>query len=93
MRGNLEEIGEWFAEVLTESAFPCHANVRIQTPTHQLEGRVKSCKFEESLGFVVKVKLHPHSRWSDRWFTPKHLLQLWGSTETKVLTLPAASGY
>jgi hypothetical protein len=93
MLGNLEEIGEWFAEVLTESAFPCNANVRIQSGTHQLEGRVKSCKFQESLGFLVKVKLHPQSRWSDRWFTPKHLLQLWAGPEPKVSTLGAASGY
>jgi hypothetical protein len=93
MRGNLEEIGEWFAEVLTESAFPCNLSVRIQSTTHQLEGVVKSCKYQEHLGFVVKVKLNPESRWSERWFTPKHLLKLWSHPETKVSALPAASGY
>jgi hypothetical protein len=93
MLGNLEEIGEWFAEVLTESAFPCNASVRIQSRSHQLQGRVKSCKYEKPLGYIVKVKLDPQSRWSDRWFTPKHLLELWGGTEPKVSTLKAASDY
>jgi hypothetical protein len=38
------------------------------------------------------VKLHPQSRWSDRWFTPKHLLQLWNRPAAKVSALSAASG-
>src|SRR4051812_17155783 len=92
MLGNMEEIGEWFVEILTESAFPCNADVRIQSRSHQLEGRVKSCKFQTSLGFIVKVKLHPQSRWSDRWFTPKHLLQLWNGPSPKASALSAASG-
>jgi hypothetical protein len=93
MLGNLEEIGEWFVEILTESSFPCNLNVRIQSKTHQLEGKVESCIHEKPLGFLVKVKLNPESRWSDRWFTPKHLLQLWKGPETKVSTLKVASGY
>jgi hypothetical protein len=93
MLGNLEEIGEWFAEILTESAFPCNANVRIQSRSHQMEGRVTSCKYQQPLGYIVKVELNPESRWSDRWFTPKHLLKLWSRAETKSLTLPATSGY
>jgi len=92
MLGNLEEIGEWFVEVLTESAFPCNAGVRIQSSSHQLNGRVKSCKFQKSLGYIIKIKLDPQSRWSERWFTPKHLLRLWHNTETKASALGAASG-
>jgi hypothetical protein len=96
MLGNLEEIGEWFAEILTDCSFPRAAAVRIVSKTHQLEGVVADCKRHQSLGFFVRVKLAPASRWSDRWFTPQHLLQLWSGTpadQPKVSTLKAASGY
>jgi hypothetical protein len=93
MLGNLEEIGEWCAEILTDCAFPRSAAVRIVSKTHQLEGVVEDCRRDQSLGFFVKVKLAPESRWSERWFTPKHLLQLWSGTQPKVSPLKAASGY
>jgi hypothetical protein len=95
--GNLEEIGEWFAEVLTECSFPVHSPIRIVSKSHQMEGVVENCKRHQPLGFFVKVKLSPQSRWSDRWFTPQHLLQLWSGTQAasqpKVSPLKAASGY
>ena len=93
MLGNLEEIGEWCAEILTDCSFPRSAAVRIVSKNHQLEGVVENCKRDESLGFFVRVKLAPHSRWSERWFTPKHLLQLWSGAQPKVSPLKAASGY
>ena len=93
MLGNLEEIGEWFAEVLTECAFPRDSVVRIVSQAHQLEGVVEECTRHKPLGFFVKVKLAPKSRWSDRWFTPQHLLRLWSGTPPKVSPLKAASGY
>ena len=97
MLGNLEEIGEWCAEVLTECAFPLNAAVRIVSKAHRLEGVVEACTRHQPLGFFVKVKLSPQSRWSERWFTPQHLLQLWSGTrasnQPKVSTLRTASGY
>lgn len=93
MLGNLEEIGEWFAEILTDCSFPRGGSVRIVSKTHQLEGVVENCRRHQPLGFFVKVKLAPASRWSEPWFTPKHLLQLWSSTQPKVSTLKTASGY
>src|ERR1700732_2458355 len=84
MLGNLEEIGEWFAEVLTDCAFPCDAAVRIVSKAHHLEGVVENCTHQKPLGFFVKVRLSPQSRWSDRWFTPQHLLRLWSGTQPKV---------
>ena len=93
MLGNLEEIGEWFAEVLTDCAFPTDSIVRIVSQTHHLEGVVEDCTRHQPLGFFVKVKLSPQSRWSERWFTPKHLMRLWSGTQTKVSPLKAASGY
>ena len=93
MMGNLEEIGEWCAEILTDCSFPRAAAVRIVSKTHQLEGVVENCRRHQSLGFFVKVKLAPESRWSERWFTPQHLLRLWSGAQPKVSTLKAASGY
>jgi hypothetical protein len=93
MMGNLEEISEWFAEILTDCSFPRASVVRIVTKDHKLEGLVEDCQRDEKLGFFVKVRLTPESRWSDRWFTPKHLLQLWAGTQPKVSPLKAASGY
>jgi len=92
MLGNLEEIGEWFAEILTECAFPRDAVVRIVSKAHHLEGIVETCTRQQPLGFFVKVRLKPQSRWSEHWFTPKHLLQLWSGTQPKVSPLKDASG-
>ncbi len=95
--GNLEEIGERFAEILTDCSFPRAAVVRIVTKEHKLEGFVEDCRRDGQLGFFVKVRLSPESRWSEPWFTPKHLLQLWSGTQVnnqpKVSPLKAASGY
>ena len=91
--GNLEEIGEWFAEILTERAFPLNAEVRVRSRTHQLEGVVESCTFCRPLGFFVKVNLAQNSRWSERSFMPQHLLLFKRETEPKVFYSSAASGY
>jgi hypothetical protein len=93
MLGNLEEIGEWFAEILTDCAFPRSTAVRIVSKEHTLEGLVEACRRDHQLGFFIKVKLSPGSRWSERWFTPKHLLKLWSGASPKASTLKAASGY
>ena len=92
MLANLEEIGERFAEVLTECALPRDVAVRIVSKSHQLEGVVEACTHRRPLGYVVRVKLAPQSHWSERWFTPQHLLQLWSGSRLKVSPLTAASG-
>jgi hypothetical protein len=91
--GNLEEIGEWFAEILTDRAIPLNAAVRVSSRTHQLEGVVESCTFCQPLGFFVKVKLAQSSRWSERSFTPQHLLKFRREPEPKAFYSTAASGY
>jgi len=88
--GNLEEIGEDFAEVLTQRAFPRNASVRIASKTYQMDGIVESCTFERPLGYFVKVKLAPSS-WSEQWFKPKHMLRL-GPPEPEESRAGAASG-
>ena len=80
MLGNLEEIGEWFAEILTECAFPRDTAVRIVSKAHCWKVLSKTANAMQPLGFFVKVKLSPQSRWSERWFTPQHLLRLWSGT-------------
>jgi len=89
---NLEEIGEDFAEVLADRAFPGGSAVRIITKTSVLQGLVHSCSRDELLGFFVRIKLQPESRWSPDSFMPKHMLTLDYSTP-KASALKMASGY
>jgi len=91
--GNLEEIGEWTAALLLEDPVPRGARVRIQCQEHQLKGFVETCTFSEPLGFFVGVRLDPDSRWSEKWFTPQHLLVLQSEPDPKVIPLRMASGY
>src|SRR5712691_11651944 len=88
--GNLEEIGEWSALILTETPIARRAKVRVTCEAHQLKGFVLSCKHEGPLGFLVEVRLYPESRWSEQWFTPQHLLALWGALQPKLFHAGAA---
>jgi hypothetical protein len=74
--GNLEEIGEWSALVLTTAPFARGSRIAMSGQTHQLKGRVESWSYEPELGYFIEVRLD-ESPWSDRWFTPQHLLALW----------------
>ena len=89
---NLEEIGEDFAEVLTDRPFPGGSAVQIVTKTSVLQGLVEGCTWDRSLGFFIRVKLYPESRWSAGSFVPQHMLALDFDT-LKVSTLKMASGY
>ena len=72
--GNLEEIGERSALVLTECLLPIASRVHIACRQHVLRGVTKTCEFHRELGYFVEVELAPASRWSRRWFSPQHLL-------------------
>jgi hypothetical protein len=74
--GNLEEIGERSALLLTQVPFRCGTEINININPHVLNGIVEGCNFEEPLGCYIEVRLKPESRWSERWFKPKHLLAL-----------------
>lgn len=74
--GNLEEIGERSAVVLTESPLPVQSRVHIACRTHVLRGVSKSCKHDPLLGYFSEIELAPASRWSRAWFSPRHLLTL-----------------
>ncbi len=74
--GNLEEISERSALVLTESPVPVQSRVHIACRTHVLRGVSKSCHYEPVLGYYIEIDLAPASRWSRAWFSPRHLLTL-----------------
>jgi hypothetical protein len=72
--GNLEEIGERSALVLSECPLPIASRVHIACREHVLRGVTKSCEFDHVLGYFVEIELAPASRWSREWFAPLHLL-------------------
>jgi hypothetical protein len=92
---NLEEIGQSSAQVLADSPIRAGVRVWITCEMHQLKGRVKSCTFRRMLGYFIEVALDPDSCWSPMWFTPKHLLRVFGriaDKPSKYLYLRNASG-
>jgi hypothetical protein len=72
--GNLEEIGERSALVLAECPLPVGSRVHIACREHVLRGATTGCAFHSELGYFVEIALAPASRWSRRWFSPRHLL-------------------
>jgi hypothetical protein len=76
LSGNLEEIGESSALVLSDVPLQRGFKVWIKCEMYHLQGRVKSCSHDDILGYFVEVALDPLSSWSPAWFTPKHLLQV-----------------
>jgi hypothetical protein len=74
--GNLEEIGEWSALILTQEAVAPRTKVRVKGQTHELKGFVRSCTFDSVLGYYIEIGLDAESRWSEKWFVPQHLYTL-----------------
>jgi hypothetical protein len=72
--GNLEEIEESTALVLTEAPIRPGTKVRLGCNRRELKGVAASCEVNEWLGFFVEIRLDADSPWSRRWFTPQHLL-------------------
>jgi hypothetical protein len=94
IEGNLEEIGEWSAVLLTEQPIVRGTDIHIKCEASRLNGIVESCTYEEPLGYFLGVRLDPSSRWSEHWFTPKHLLGVGHRTHPiQVFHLDIASGY
>jgi hypothetical protein len=88
VEGNLEEIGEWSALILTQNALPLGTKVRIWGKTHKIKGVVRSCKYDRVLGYFVDIGLDPGSRWSEKWFRPEHLFALCPSMRYFTETVP-----
>jgi hypothetical protein len=76
LAGNLEEIGESSALILTEAAVPPGTKVRVKGEATELKGFVKSCTSDRLLGFFIEIGLDAESCWSEKWFVPEQLLAL-----------------
>ena len=74
--GNLEEIGEWSALVLTQDPVLPGTKIRVRGKKHELKGFVRSCTFDRLLGFFIDIGLLAESRWTEKWFVPEHLFAL-----------------
>ncbi len=74
LSGNLEEIGESSALVLTETGIRIGTKVTVDCKTHKLTGVVQSRSLDEHLGFFVEIRLNSECHWSQRRFVPEHLL-------------------
>ena len=78
---NLEAIAETEATVLTDADLPPGTRLWIDCQGHRLQGVIRSSTCDPILGFFISVELDPESHWSEKWFTPAHLLKLWRSVE------------
>jgi len=72
--GNLEEIGNSSALVLTETRIRPGTKVVLGCKARKLKGVVESCMLDELLGFYVEIRFDPEYHWSQKWFAPRHLL-------------------
>jgi hypothetical protein len=79
--GNLEEIGERSAAILTEAPVNTGSPVCIVCKCNILRGVVETCQFDRILGYWIKIRLAPAVRWSRDWFVPDHLLTLQNPVE------------
>jgi hypothetical protein len=74
--GNLEKISEHHALVLTQDAMGLGTKVRVKRKVTELIGFVRSCTFDNLLGYFIDIDLDVESRWSEKWFVPEHLFAL-----------------
>lgn len=88
LKGNLEEIGEWSALILTQDPLSPGTKVRVRSKVHNLKGFVRSCTFDRLLGFFVDIGFNSESRWSEKWFVPQHLFALCPSMRYFTETTP-----
>jgi len=92
IHGNLEEINERTALVLSEKPVAKGTRLSIACGLNRLRGVVETC-LHDQLGFFVAVDLDFNSRWYQEWFTPQHLLTILSKEPPQVFTRKIASGY
>jgi|SRR5579884_136100 len=78
---NLEEISTDSALLCLEESVQRGRAISFRVKHYDLYGVVESCVSDPVLGYFVTVKLDKSSQWSEKWFTPEHLLSLWKSAE------------
>jgi len=81
LTGNLEEISQTSALVCLEERVQRGRAISFRCRQHDLYGVVESCIAHPQLGYFVTITLDKSSQWSEKWFTPAHLLSLWKSAE------------
>ena len=84
---NLEEISKTSAVLCLEERVQRGTAISFRCRHHDLYGIVESCVAHPQLGFFVTVTLDKSSQWSEKWFTPEHLLSLWKSAEQEADTV------
>jgi hypothetical protein len=70
---NLEDISLSGACLQVERPVPLLTTVRIRHGQGELTGKVKYC-ISRDIGYFLGVELAPGSRWSERSFHPRHLI-------------------
>ena|ERR1700733_9645942 len=70
---NLEDISPSGACLQVERAIPLLTMVRIRHERNELTGKVKYC-ISRDIGYFLGVEFEPGSRWSERGFHPRHLI-------------------
>jgi hypothetical protein len=71
----LEDISRSGACLQTDKPIPLGTVLRIAYPKGRLEGSVRYCIFRE-IGYSVGIQFAADSKWSQRRFRPRHLLDL-----------------
>ena len=75
MSANLEAIGEFGAQILSDVDIPPGSKIRINCETREFTGYVQSSGFDYELGYFIDLEFDQGSRWSEGWFVPQHLLR------------------
>jgi hypothetical protein len=79
--GNLEEISTESAVLCLEESVQRGRAISFHVKNHDVYGIVDSCVADPQLGYFITVALDKSSHWSEKWFTPEHLLSLWKTAE------------
>ncbi len=70
---NLEDISNSGACLQVDGPIPYGALLRMEHADLKLEGKVRYCAFRET-GYFVGIQFDPGSRWTQKQYRPKHLL-------------------
>lgn len=70
---NLEDISLSGACLQMDAPIPLQTSLFITYPKGELHGRVRYCVYRE-IGYFLGIEFEPGSKWSQRHFRPRHLL-------------------
>jgi len=71
----LEDISASGACLQLENAVPVGVGIQWECPGQQFAGRVRYCTYRE-IGYFVGVEFSGDVRWSEKAYTPRHMLDL-----------------